>query len=198
MFYECWILSGIGLLVVAALFGKKTRNSPLGILMDDRERYSLNHLQVVMWTILILSTWLGIFISSGFNHQVLTIPRQLLVLMGISLGSATLTGAVKSSKDAPGSGARPVTKRKLLLSNGTTRDVQPSLRQVLTEEEGDQADQTVSVTKFQNLIFTFVAGFTYIVLTYKAKAFPTLPQEVLWLIGISHAGYIGGKIPNKQ
>jgi hypothetical protein len=198
MFYECWILSAIGLLVVAALFGKKTRNSPLGILMDDRERYSLNHLQVVMWTILILSTWLGIFISSGFNHQVLAIPQQLLVLMGISLGSATLTGAVKSSKDAPGSGARPVIKRKLLLSDGATKNMPPSLRQVITEEEGDQADQTVSVTKFQNLIFTFVAGFTYIVLTYKANAFPTLPQEVIWLIGISHAGYIGGKIPNKQ
>lgn len=71
--------------------------------------------------------------------------------------------------------------------------------QVLLEEEGDNADLVVSPTKFQNLILTVVAGVALIVMIASQKTLDlTLSEQFLWLLGISHASYVGGKIPNKK
>ncbi len=81
-------------------------------------------------------------------------------------------------------------------ADGLDYVVQPRPAQLFLEEEGREADQVVSITKFQNFVFTLVVAFAYVVLTIKAQDYPVLPQQVLWLIGISHAGYVAGKVPN--
>jgi hypothetical protein len=72
------------------------------------------------------------------------------------------------------------------------------LMQIVLEEEGSDAG-LVSVTKFQNTVFTFVLWVLYVVLLISSnpKALPEFPAEALWLIGISHAGYVTWKIPDK-
>lgn len=33
--------------------------------------------------------------------------------------------------------------------------------------------------------------------TWKAENYPQVDEQILWLLGISHASYVGGKVPNK-
>jgi hypothetical protein len=192
MFNTWWLVSTIALLAAMAYAGWKAKGTLLGLLIDGRGRYSLNHIQVAMWTLLVLATWLAALLASSFDPGRLSIPTTLLGLMGISLGSAAASGAIKSAKD--GSGAK-VARAGASLG---TRAIVARPSQVYLEEEGGQADQSVSVTKFQNFVFTIVAGITYASLAYKAQGFPELPEQLVWLIGISHAGYLGGKMPDKQ
>jgi hypothetical protein len=74
----------------------------------------------------------------------------------------------------------------------------PKLVQMLLEEEGEPPVTVVSVTKFQNLILTLVAGVALLVMVAKANSLNfELTEQFLWLLGISHTTYVGGKIPNK-
>jgi hypothetical protein len=194
-FNLAWLLSVAVLVAVYAACGRVSRKSVVGLLVDTRERYSLNHFQITVWTFLVISTLSAAFISSGGDVAALEIPNQLLILMGISLGSAAASGAVKAMKDdtRPGAIARA---GKLTLKNGTTRDIVTRPAQVFMEEEGDRADEVVSITKFQSFVFTVVVALAYIVLTFKTQDYPVLPEQVLWLMGTSQAGYVAGKVPN--
>ena len=196
-FQVYWSVSFVVLLILGFLLGRQTGRGSLGILIDGRERYSLTHFQIVLWTIVILSSVIGALISQGFDTRDFQIPPQLLGLMGISAGSGVLTTGVKGSKDALGSTANVARKGTFKLSNGTTTTIAPRFAQIWLEEEGDQADKVVSITKYQNFIFTLVILGFYVVAALKQGGVPKLPENVVWLIGISHAGYVGGKIPNK-
>src|SRR6266542_2109282 len=164
-FNLAWWLSAFVLIVAYVWFGRASRKKVTGVLIDSRDRYSLNHFQITLWTFLILSTVLAAFISSGFDVAALEIPETLVVVMGISLGSVVASGAVKRSKDVGGAH----------IARGNTK---PS--QIFLEEEGKEADRVVNITKFQNLVFTLVAAFAYLVLTFKTQDYPNLPEQVLW------------------
>ncbi|HYF85019.1 hypothetical protein [Azospirillum sp.] len=63
------------------------------------------------------------------------------------------------------------------------------LRYLISEPDGK-----ASISRFQFLIFTFVVAGSLLAVTLTRGAFPvSIPQEVLWLLGISTLGYIGGK-----
>jgi hypothetical protein len=83
------------------------------------------------------------------------------------------------------------------LESATTITIKPHFSQIWLEEEGDGADQVISITKYQNFIFTLVVIAFYIVAAWRLGGLPELPESIVWLIGISHAGYVGGKIPDK-
>jgi hypothetical protein len=75
---------------------------------------------------------------------------------------------------------------------------------VVLQEEGPLIDQVVDVTKFQNLIFTLVIAGVYITLLIDrastgSPGYPNLDAvpNLLWLLGVSHAGYLAGKLPDK-
>lgn len=185
-FTLAWFLSLVVLVAAFVFVGRVSQQGSAGLLIDSRERFSLTHLQLSLWTLLVLSTLIAAFISSGFDPVALDVPEELLILMGISVGSATVAGAVKSSKDAPGSNADVSTQGAKAAK----------FSQVYLEEEGKQANGAISISKFQNFVLTFVAAFAYVVLTLQAQDYPTLPSQLLWLIGIGQAGYVAGKIPN--
>jgi hypothetical protein len=182
-FTLAWFVSLIVLIAAFVLVGRVSQNSSVGLLIDSRERFSLTHLQLSLWTLLVLATLVAAFVSSGFDSVALDIPEELLILMGISVGSATAAEAVKSVKDAPG-------------SNAEVKNKSAKFSQVYLEEEGKQANAVISISKFQNFVLTLVAAFAYVVLTLQAQDYPTLPSQLLWLIGIGQAGYVAGKIPN--
>jgi len=209
-FYVSWVISALILLSIAAYAGKKVKfecsptKSILGILIDVRERYSLNRLQIMMWTVLILSTFLGLLFShlNTDPSVALAIPNELLGLMGISTGSAIVAGAVKDGKNTTIplkiAGGKSFVNRHA----GQSESIEPQelrFAQIILEEEGIHGEnQVVSITKYQSLVFTLVLGVIYIVLTVKANGYPTLDDKILWLIGISQAGYVGGKAPKKD
>jgi hypothetical protein len=197
-FHVSWIIAFLVLLMLAGWIGKQSTQQVLGILIDGRGRYSLTHFQIVLWTIVILSSALGVLISQGFDPTNFVLPPQLLGLMGISAASAVLATGVKGAKDAPGSTANVARAGSFTLGDGTTTTITPHIAQIWLEEEGDQADKVVSITKYQNFIFTLVILVFYVTIAWTAGGLPQLPDNVVWLIGISHAGYVGGKIPDKK
>ena len=190
-------VSLVVLILLAVWIGRRAGLGWLGILIDGRGRYSLTHFQIVLWTIVILSSLLGVLVVSKFDMCAVKIPGELLGLMGISAGSGVLAGAVKGTKDAPGAQARVARAGAFALANGNQVNIVPRFAQIWLEEEGDQADKVINITKYQNFIFTLVILGVYVTALIKAQSFPKLPDYLVGLIGISHAGYIGGKMPNK-
>lgn len=101
-----WPVSALAILIVSVLAGRSATGKLTGILIDSRGRFSLTHLQVVAWTILILSAFVATLIASNFDVSKAKLSTDLLGLMGIAAGSAVLSTAVKAVKDAPGSDAK--------------------------------------------------------------------------------------------
>lgn len=65
-----------------------------------------------------------------------------------------------------------------------------------------ESDGKASMSRLQLLIFTFVIGALIFLMTLQSGAdgtyeFPQIPKEILWLLGISVAGYSGGKFLQK-
>ena len=92
--YVAW---GASALVIVALaiglsFLMKPPHPLLGILIDNRGRYSLTHFQLVVWSIVILSLISGVFwgrLAEGVSDPLsFKIPSEVLGLLGITVGSA--------------------------------------------------------------------------------------------------------------
>lgn len=104
--YVWWAVSAGVLIFSAARIGKATHGNVFGLLIDSRGRYSLSQFQITLWTVLVLSLLSGVFFARLFGGVSdplgITIPNELLLVMGISVGSTTLAGAVKANKDLRG------------------------------------------------------------------------------------------------
>lgn len=201
--YFFWVISAIILILTAFWIGHRASNGNiLGIFLDTRGRFSLSQFQIVLWTIVVLSLISGVFLArlfGGVNNPLnINIPSELLIVMGISVGSAVTAGAVKASKD--------------LKSDTNILDMDnPKFSQVYLVEEGKERKKdlrTVDATKFQNFWLTLIIVMAYIasVVTHisniegvdKLDSLPGFSSSLLTLLGISHAGYIAGKLPDKK
>jgi hypothetical protein len=188
------------LILVAVLLSTvmKPPRVPLGILIDNRGRYSLTHFQLVMWTILILSLVSGVFwgrLIEGVSDPLsFKIPGEVLGLLGISVGSAVLASTVKATKNA---------NNPQSVAASSKLDL-PRFSQMFMVEEGEQADKVVDVTKYQNFAITLILLAAYTALAIhtvsdaaSAAAVGSLPkfsETFLILVGISQAAYVGGKV----
>jgi hypothetical protein len=99
--FYAWAISAAALLILAVVLGAVVaQKPPLGILVDERGRYSLTHLQIVVWTIVVLSLISGVFWGRVFHDAAhaldFTIPDELLTVIGISVGSGVLTTTIKT------------------------------------------------------------------------------------------------------
>jgi hypothetical protein len=57
--YVAWAVSAAVLVAVAVWLGMSIRRSAFGVLIDSRGRHSLSQLQLVLWTLLVLSLIAG-------------------------------------------------------------------------------------------------------------------------------------------
>ena len=199
--YVSWGISGAVFLAIAIAVGLVATSRLDGILIDERGRYSLTHLQLVLWTIVILSLIAGVFfgrLAHGVPApQDFDIPANVIGLFAISAGSAVASTAIKRTKDA--------TQPASVAASGG-RNYPPRLAQIFLVEEGTFADQAVDVGKFQQFVVTIVLVVTYIALAAhavdvagSASAVTTLPNitgAFLVLLGISHGAYVSAKIPS--
>ncbi len=200
--FAWWAGSAVVIIALAVAVGfLGTRRLP-GLLIDARGRYSLTHLQLALWTIVILSLAAGVFFGR-WQHNVdplgFSIPPAVLELLGISVGSAVLVTAAKVMKNT----TRPA---NVAAAAPAPSAWQPSLMQIFLQEEGSYANQVVDITKFQNFVITVVLVLAYIGLAVhavtaagdapKVTALPGFSGTFLILLGISHAGYLAGKLPS--
>jgi hypothetical protein len=195
-----------------------------GILVDSRHRFSLTHFQIVVWTIIILSLIFGVFTAKAFGKVSdplnFEIPSELLILMGISATSTVLSSTIKSQKNGR------VTTRSLAMGEDDYQPKFYQMFMV-EEGNPEDIDKLIDPTKFQNFLITFLLAIAFVVsalnsfgdLEYELQkaakelgetlskreifeAITALPgisdnNTLLTLLGISHAGYITGKIPDK-
>jgi hypothetical protein len=198
--FGAWAISGAALLILAGVLGLVATSRIDGILIDERGRYSLNHLQLVLWTIIILSLFSGVFfgrlVHGVADPLAITIPPELLGLFGIVAGSAVTATTVKRTKDS--------TRGNAVAASGGP-DNPPRLAQIFLLEEGAFADKAVDIGKFQGFIVTIVFAVAYIAMAVRmieiagtaqaVDALPGFPTAFLTLLGISQGAYVTAKLP---
>lgn len=195
-----WLVSAAALVGVAMLLGAWTQKSVLGILIDDRGRYSLTKLQLVLWSIVVISLVAGVALGrlvGGAAGAALEfeIPRALLAVMGISAGSTVAAVTIKTAQDA--------TSGERVAASGEGDP--PRFSQIFLQDTGPCADKVVDVSKYQNFWITLIVVVSYVALAAAdilkhasaadMRALPGFSDAVLVLLGISHGGYLAGKIP---
>jgi len=241
---------------------EEKQTSPLGIFVDSRHRVSLSRFQIILWTIIIFSLIFGVWTARAIGKigepLNFSIPSDLLLLAGISLGSTVLSSAIKSGKDQRGVNTVSAemetdAKARNRTQNGpiTKKEIyRPRFYQLFMVEEGSEKviDKIVDTTKFQNFLITLLLAAAFVIsginefytietvfvpeqlrqeaIAEAEEAGENVPTEkelkeivptkedtlngikelpglddmntFLILLGISHAGYLAGKIPDPQ
>lgn len=189
-----WIINLVLLLVFAVVAGKGVTGYWLGIIIDDRSKISLSRLQMLTWTIIVASGFLS---AALFNLNLegpgnpdpldITIPQQLLWLMGISTTSLVGSPLVNSTKKAAGK----------IHDNTSPKDA--DWQDIfMGEEKGNE--KTIDLAKVQMFFITVVVVLAYAVTmgnelsgTSAITTLPPLDGGIVGLLGISHAGYLTSK-----
>jgi small-conductance mechanosensitive channel len=174
-----------------------------GVLIDDRNRVSLSRAQWILWFALIIG---GYFAAALWNvANGLTMPviqNQLLVLLGISSGSAVTSNLIIEAKKPDD----PADAGKATLAKNADADDASWSELYLGEEQANKS--TVDISRLQQLVITILLAIAFISLQWAALAKPDdagmhMPSfddnsSFLWLLGLSHAAYLAYKAPTKK
>lgn len=215
-----WILILAGLLAFVAVAGRGTTGYWHGALIDDRNMMSVSRLQMTLWTILILGSFLAATLSNitldGPRHALdIAIPTQLWALMGIATTSLIASPLIRSNRwnrkplktemdrtmklraGRPALAGMETTNRGTELVNKSPKDASWS-NLVAGEETGNGAQ--LDLGKVQNLYFTLILVLGYaavlgaVFLSNRTiTRFPALDTGMVTLLAISHGGYLAFK-----
>lgn len=212
-----WIFAMLAVSIDLAFVGKGVRNVWYGVLVGDRNQISLSNLQVYLWFTVILSGWL--FLALSNNTLNITVPEQVLGLLGISSGTTVAAIAINGQKknaaatseaadavqeqlDKAKEELKPedpeaVSRRGVLVTY--TDPTKASLGDLFT---GDEVGNALSVDpgKVQMFFFTLLVAIAYasqvgywLTFSEPGTALPDLSAGMVALLGISHVGYLGTK-----
>jgi hypothetical protein len=192
--------------------------NPYGSLIDERNKMSLSRLQMILWTIVVLSGFLTA--ASSYDNSKVAIPQEIWALMGISAASMVGAQAVRSTQTGPLVKADQVTNptgQVEMLKEELDRQNLPPHKVAFTGKiviwrwlddarladlfQGDQIANAarLDLGKLQLFFFTVVLVFVYAVRLYlmlgdsQTKGvfnFPPVDQSMVALLGISHAGFL--------
>lgn len=202
--FRAWL---IDLALVAFLFaamGASFKGYWFGILVDGRNKISLSRLQIVLWTILFVPTFLVFFLWNGAHPPLvsnsdssttavdlakaldLTVPETVWLLMGMAGLSAAAVPAILSAKPTPD----PATSPPRTPNDATKfldgivvkrRDGEkPRWSDIVLGDEAGNAD-AIDISKVQQLLFSVVAvvAYGYLIAQTAMAAqgyIPTLPH----------------------
>jgi hypothetical protein len=204
-----WWIIAISMVVFVAVLGGCINGRILGILITERNIMSLSRLQVVIWTIIVLSAFLAIALKRMFylgmpieGALAINLPWQLWALMGISTTSLIGSPLISTNRETNLRRSDPDrgTKRpgaRISRTNVGDAEFADIFR---GDEDGNR--NSIDVAKVQMFFFTIISALAYAVLLGNwmvgktpdaLSSFPVLPEGLLALLGISHAGYLSGK-----
>jgi len=216
-----WITCLVGMLALFVLAGLKIRSRVLGVLVDERNRYSLSRLQITLWTALILPTVYVVYIANIIRGPAdialnVDLDYKLIALMGFSLASFVAAPMALSRKaEKPGSDQELATNGQELLDTQKLTSLPSATGQVLVKNDPKDARladlirgedianaMVVDLPRLQMLLITAVIVFVYGInvghcLGASAGLLTRLPelnQTLLLLVLISHSGYVVGKL----
>lgn len=211
-----FILTVALLIAILAVIGATVNGNGFGVLIDGRNRVSLSKFQATLWTVIVLAALINaaainLSFGAGAHALDITIPAELLVAMGISATSLLATPALLSLKatQQPAAPTVQATTRelgsepqKLLITGKLLGNASPALASWADmfrgEEVGNGADADLS--KVQQFAVTVVLVLVYGASVYasfsaaaKVTTLPTLSDQFVWLMGISHTSYLAYK-----
>jgi hypothetical protein len=211
------------MIVITLALGQAIVGRPFGALINEQNVMSLSRFQMVAWTIAVLAAYFAYVIArmkAGTGQfpdaLAVAIDWRLWALMGISttslVGSALIQTTKKDKEPDPdatnktaaalGENAAVVDNNRqgLLYVNGTKCDAR------FTDIfQGDEIGNTahVDLAKLQMFYFTVIGVVAFVVIighnliAGNLDALPQLPDGLIALLGISHAGYLTGKSVTK-
>ena len=213
-----WMAAGylVGLLIVGILLmviGQVVTGNWRGVLIDSRKKISLSQFQIVLWTWMLLTGFVVIALAriiAGVTDPLLIVwDEKLWALLGISTTSTVASigiKTIKQGKEPRDDRLRTITPRLGLLMTRTQVE-EARFSDMFRGEEPANRD-LVDVSKVQMFFFTVVVALAYLITLFRTMlaattpagivAMPTLGAGLIFIIGISHVGYLGGKWPDRQ
>jgi hypothetical protein len=194
---DCWLSILLLLALLTAVISLASTGHWLGLLIDERNEMSLSRFQMALWTLLILSAFLGMTMVNIFHHQnpveamsSIVIPPTLLVLMGMSATSLVSAPLILTLKQ----------KANQAIDTKLGSGEKASFIDLFLGD--DKANgKRLDLGKLQMFYFTVILALAYAVSlgsvftdegfggTHPLQ-FPALNEQFLVLLGISHAGYL--------
>jgi hypothetical protein len=220
---HAWVMILVLMTAFAVLNGHGVTGALWGILIDSRNKMSLSRLQMLAWTLVVLSALVTAILSNvargSDSPMEITIPSELWVLLGISTAAAVGAPAVLNSKRQKQADETELNKtREMLAKQGQTDLDKDELSVVLRNEDmscarwsdllkGDESGNasTVDLGKLQMFFFTFVlvCGYGAAIYTMFRRvdlitALPPVQEGMNVLLGISQTGYLASKAMNQS
>jgi hypothetical protein len=214
-----WIAVLFTFLALCIIAGILVNGRADGILISDRNRLSLERFQWVAWLVILLS---GYFIEAiwnvahGFNFP--SMQQDLFVLLGIVSASPIVSNLIVDTKKRAPEGSSNLQRQAVQpLAMGDSpaqkgsMDVNKSVAEAswadlyLGEEAANR--YVVDISRLQKLVVTIMLLVTYVSWLWKTLgtvpissagfSMPDAGDQFIWLVGISHAAYLGYKATPK-
>jgi hypothetical protein len=144
----------------------------------ETNSYSLSKFQLLLFSITFLFGYLYVFFTTLLVQWKFTlpdVPQNIAGLLGLSGGTAIAAAGLTAARGSKGAGLQHPTGADLISSGGV-----------------------VVGERFQFFVWVIVActGFVMLLISEdpaKVTGFPQIPDGLLYVMGVSAAGYLGGK-----
>ena len=182
---------------------------------DDRRPYSLARVQMAVWFVVVVGSFIVIWIVTGNAN---TITNSVLGLIGIGTGTALGAAMVEAGKGQSQQQALEQLKeergelegRRRTAQAGAAKEIEAQIKDVekqikalvpcsdsflmdlLTDVNG------VSIHRFQMMVWTVVLVVLFLHSVWSQLSMPEFNTTLLALQGISGGTYLGFKIPERQ
>ena len=155
--------------------------SPLDFSITPNGTYSISKSQALFWTFLVGFACVYVYVLQG---EFIMIPEQILLLLGITGGTALTSRINAVNKDVR------VPKK---IEEDVKEEVQnagriPRLRDMVT------IGGKLNVYKFQMVVFTGITGAIVFLELLRSFNFPEIPGTLIALMGVSNTLYLGNEI----
>ncbi|MBV8898217.1 MAG: hypothetical protein JO051_17005 [Acidobacteriaceae bacterium] len=161
---------------------KKLQLWQIFVFDPETNSYSLSKFQLLLFSITFIFGYLYVLLSTWlvqWQFLLPDVPNTMSGLLGISAGTTIAAAGLSAARGAKGAGLQTPTGADLISSGGV----------VIPE-------------RFQFFVWTIVACAGFIVLLVgqdpaTVNKFPDIPSGLLYVMGVSAAGYLGGKAARK-
>jgi hypothetical protein len=203
-----FVLDAATLVGLIELLGMAVHGDPLGVLIDERNKMSLSRLQIIVWTVIILSALATIGLSrvqANVNDPLaVAIPEELLWVLGITataLVGTPLIHKVKADGPAVAAPVLPVGKAMLGRLVVNTTSAGATWTDMFMGEEGPTADR-IDLGKVQMFYFTAIAALVYALSVFQSlggsvsavDSLPAVSGGLAALLGLSNGAYLVNKV----
>lgn len=186
-------------------------------LRDDRGgTYSLGKSQMAFWGLMVLLSFVGVWIMTGSMER---IPSQVLILLGISGATGLGAMVIGENKDATKKSGLLEEQKKLedeKLAAGAVGAAFPAGSQTRLAAIAAELDALstkkkssgflrdicndghgLSFHRLQIVVWTLVLGVIFVRSVAQVMSMPEFQENLLILMGISSGTYLGFKFPEK-